>query len=1063
MRIGVLGPVRACTDDATPVSIGGVRLRMLLARLALEAGRPVSVDSLIDGLWGAEPPSEAANALQALVSRLRKALRGAGTLDSVAGGYQLSVRAEDVDAHRFEELAGQGRRALAAGQLEEAASVLGTALGLWQGAALADVLEAPFARAVAARLDEVRAAAAEDRFDAELRLGRHADVLADIDTAGAERPLSERLAVLRMRALSAAGRQSDALAVYEEMRGRLGEELGVDPSAELRETHLALLRGELDRPAARSEPAPSRLPARLTSFVGRDGELDKLAGLMAVSRLVTLVGPGGAGKTRLSLEAVTRHQAYRRGRVWFVPLASVGAADQLADAVLGALTSWDLRLSGGGATHKATPVDRMAEVLDAGEAVLVLDNCEHLVEAAAELTHQLLERLPQVRVLATSREPLAITGEALCHLGPLDVPTGTPDFAEAAESAAVRLFIDRAAGVRPGFALDDSTVGAVVEICRRLDGMPLALELAAAKLRSMSVDQIAQRLDDRFRLLTSGSRTALPRQRTLLAVVEWSWDLLDEPERVLARRLSVFPGGATLAALESVCPDESLPAEDVVYVLGSLVEKSLVAASGDGEPRYRMLETVRAYAASRLVRAGDGVSARFAEYFLALAEEHEPLLRTGEQLRALALFDAEHDNLVSALRAAVDAGEAVLASRLLGAMFWYWGIRGMSTQFETFMADVLQFGDALPDQVRAAFSVVRLMAGNSVPEGGPVRSLIEDCDSAGALEFHPSLLLWIPLLAFSSGNSDLGERALQRSLNWPDPWVRASAHSVRDFILTGRGEQSAGADSRLQALRGFEAVGDRWGLGMALLAVGRDHSWRGEHDQAIAVFERGVAISSELGAEDDILHSRARLAAERMRGGDLDGALRDIHAAQRQAKERGFRRMEAETLLSLADLHRRSGDLAEADRTLDRLETLVHRLPHPEDPEETARDLITSARLANRLSDGSAAQARALLPRALGCLFALGDIADISQGAELLARLLLLEGDPGGAATALGMSQVIRGVFDKGDPQLRELVAELTGRLGEAGYQEAYRLGAELPREDALNRLTEESGQPVAS
>ncbi|MGW8883450.1 BTAD domain-containing putative transcriptional regulator [Streptomyces sp. NPDC055749] len=1062
MRVSVLGPVRAWSDDATPVDLGGVRLRMLLARLAVEAGRPVSVDSLVDGLWGARPPADAVNALQALVSRLRKALRGVGTLDSAAGGYRLSVRAEDVDAYRFEELAGEGRRELAAGRCKEAASVLDTALELWQGAALADVLEAPFAQVATARLDDLRAGAAEDRFDAELRLGRHADVLADLEAAGAERPLSERLAGLRMRALAAAGRQSDALAVYEEMRGRLGEDLGVDPSAGLREIHLALLRGELEQRAAVNDSVPNQLPARLTSFVGRDAELDRLAGLMAVSRLVTLVGPGGAGKTRLSLEAVTRHRAYRRGRVWFVPLAGVGTSDQLADAVHAALGSWDLRGPDGGPTHPATPVDRVTEVLDVGEAVLVLDNCEHLVEAAAELTYQLLDRLPHLRVLATSREPLAITGEALCHLGPLGVPTGTPEPADAAGSAAVRLFIDRAAGVRPDFVLDESTVDAVVEICRRLDGMPLALELAAARLRSMSVQQIARRLDDRFRLLTSGSRTALPRQRTLLAVVEWSWDLLGEPERVLARRLSAFPGGATLAALEVVCADAALPAGDVLYVLGSLVEKSLVEAddgSGGDEPRYRMLETVRAYAAAQLVRAGDSVSAPFAAYFLALAEEHEPGLRTGEQLRSMALFDTEHDNLVSALRAAVEAGDAPLASRFVGAMFWYWGIRGMSTQFETFLADVLRFGDALPDRARAAFAVVRLMAGSQVDASVPVRALIEECERAGAAEFHPSLPLWLPLLGFSSGDAGLGERLLRSSLDAPDPWVRAAAHWARDSVLTGRGEQPAGAHARREALRGFEVVGDRWGLGIALLAVGRDHSLRGEHEEAVAAFERAVTISCELGVEDDIFSSRAALATERMRGGDLDGALRDIHAAQRQAKERGYRRMEAEMLFSLAELHRRSGELAQSDQTLDRLDTLVGRLALPE---EMARDRIAAARMANRLAEGAAARARELLPRALRGAFARGEAADIAQAAELLAGLLLLEGDLGGAATALGTSQVVRGVSDEGDSQLRELVAELTERLGKAGYYEAYGRGAGLPRQDALNRLTEESGQPVA-
>ncbi|MEV0526711.1 BTAD domain-containing putative transcriptional regulator [Streptomyces sp. NPDC050439] len=1079
MKICLLGPLEVTAGDAEPLALGGVRLRMLLARLALEGGRPVSVDALVDGLWGEQPPADAGNALQALVSRLRKALRGAGTVEAVAGGYRVTVDADDVDAHRFEALAAQGRRELAAERPAEAASTLADALALWRGPALTDILDAPFARPAAARLDDLRTAAAEDRFDAELRIGRYADVLADLESAGAERPLSERTAALRMRALSAAGRNADALGVYEEMRGRLDDELGVDPSAELKAVHLALLRGELKLPPARTgaAPAPDRLPARLTSFVGRDAELDEVAALLAASRLVTLVGPGGAGKTRLALEAVTRHRAHRLGRVWFVPLAGVGTPDQLADAVHAALSTGSVTSGGGGPAGGGAGVDRVTEVLDVGETVLVLDNCEHLVEASADLAHELLERLPHLSILATSREPLAITGEALCHLGPLGVPTGTPELAEAADSAAVRLFTDRASGVRPGFALDASTVDPVVEICRRLDGLPLALELAAAKLRSMSVGQIARRLDDRFRLLTSGSRTALPRQRTLHALVEWSWDLLDEPERLLARRLSVFPGGATVAALEAVCSDETLPADDVLYVLGSLVEKSLVETSddADGEQRYRMSETVRAFAAGRLAEAeaeaaplpeggaGARTADRFATYFLALAEHHEPALRTGDQLRSLALFDAEHDNLVAALRGAFEARDAALASRFVRALFWYWGIRGMSTQFETFLAEVLTFDEALPGRARAAFRVVRLMAGTpgaADSDDIPVRTLIEDCERADAGEFHPALLLWIPMLAFLTGNSDLGESGLRRAAERPEPWVRATAHWARDFVLTGRGEQPAGAEARRAALEGFEAVGDRWGLGLALLAVGGDHSLRGEHGEAIAAYAGAVAVSGELGAEDDLFNSLARLAAERLRSGDREGALRDIHAAQRQAKERGYRRMEAEMLFSLADLHRRSGEWEQADLILDRLDSVADRLTLPDD---MARDLIAGARMANRLAQGDTVRARELLPRAVSGAFARGEVADIARAAELLARLLLSEGDAAGAATALGMSQVVRGVFDEGDPQLRELVGEVTGRLGAAGYEEAYGLGAGLPRADALNRLTGEAGQPVTS
>ncbi|MFF8279141.1 BTAD domain-containing putative transcriptional regulator [Streptomyces lateritius] len=1088
MRTVLLGPVGARADDGTPIGIGGLRLRMLLARLALEAGRPVSVDALVDGLWGTEPPAEAGNALQALVSRLRKALRGVGAVESVAGGYRLVARQEDVDVHRFEELAGRGRRELAAGRLEAAASTLDEALGLWRGAALADVREAPFARAAASRLDGLRDAAAEDRYDAELRLGRHADVLADLEAAGVENPLSERLAGLRMRALSAAGRQSDAFAVYEETRGRLGEELGVDPSPELRDVHLALLRGELKAPTAvRRESATHRLPARLTSFVGRERELDTLAELLAACRLVTIVGFGGAGKTRLSVEAVSRHRAYGRGRVWFVPLAGVGPGDRLADAVLGALSSQEGRLYDQGQAPHVTPVDRLVEMFDGGEAVLVLDNCEHLVEAAAHLVDELLDRLPELRILATSREALAITGEALCPLGPLEVPTGPgvgelpeADGADAGDSAAVRLFVDRAAGVRPGFTLDGSTVGAVVEICRRLDGMPLALELAAAKLRSMSVDQIARRLDDRFRLLTSGSRTALPRQRTLLALVEWSWDLLDERERALARRLSVFPGGATVAALEAVCPDESLPAEDVLHVLGSLVEKSLVVASDSasapegvdgGEPRYRMLETVRAYAAERLARAGDAMAPRFADHFLALAEEHEPLLRTRDQLRAIALFDAEHDNMVCALRTVLDAGDATRAARFVRGMFWYWGIRGMTAQFETFLDAVLALGDALAPEARVALGLVRSAAGVPAQDPAPTSAdttepkradgtagAAVDADSAEVLGFHPSL----PLLRMSqlADDPELRDRGRRQALNSPDPWVRASAHWAHDFVLTEQGDLDTGAHARREALRGFEEAGDRWGLVMSLLPLGRDHSLRAEYGPAVAAFERAVAISSELGTEEHLSWTWSRLARERMRAGDLEGAVRDIHAAQRQAGERGHRRLEVALLAGLADAHRLAGDLDLADDALDRMEAQAHRLPYPR---EMTRDVIAATRMANRLAEGATERARALLPRAVRGFLARGESEGLAWVALLPAWLLAREDDPVGAATVVGTTRALRGAFDHGDPELRALVIELTGRLGEEGYRAAYDRGATLPRPDALHRLTDMAVLPAPS
>ncbi|WP_439679638.1 BTAD domain-containing putative transcriptional regulator [Embleya sp. MST-111070] len=1071
MRVALLGTVRAQGDDGTPIEIGGVRLRMLLARLALDAGHVVSVDTIVDGLWGTEPLADAGNAVQTLVSRLRKVLRAAGvSVDLVGGGYRLALRPEDVDVRRFEELAARGRRELAADRPAEAAPVLAEALALWEGPALGDLAEAPFARSVAARLDGLRVDAAEDRFEAQLRLGRHAEVLADLEAACAAHPLRERSAAMRMRALYAAGRQAEALAVFEEVRGRLAGELGVDPSPELRETHLAVLRGELADPvAARPEPVADHLPTRLTGFFGRDAELGLLAELMAGSRLVTLVGAGGAGKTRLSVEAASRHPAHGRGRVWFVSLAGVRSADGVVDAVSAALGSWDLRSSDARPRRTASPLERVAELLDVGEAVLVLDNCEHLVDAAAELAYGLLDRLPRLTVLATSREPLGITGEALCRVGPLPIPVPIPEHGAApdpdtvARAASVRLFLDRAAAVRPGFRLDAATIGPVVEICRRLDGMPLALELAAARLRAMSVEQIARRLDDRFRLLNAGSRAEAPRMRTLHAVVEWSWDLLAEPERMLARRLAVFPGGATVDALEAVCAGGELAADDVFYVLGSLVEKSIVDAVGDGEPRYRMLETVRAYAAERLDRAGERAefAARFERWCLDLAERHDPLLRTAAQLHALAVLDAEYANLMAALRATLDAGAAEPAARFAAALFWYWGIRGIGAPFETIVPEVLGFGDALPEAARAAFGAMHVLAAITVPrlaDSEELRAALAECARTDVVARYPALAVGLPLAAFLSGNVEIGERELARMSNGSDPWARACAHWAMDFVCSDRGDWTSGATARAEALRGFRALGERWGLASVSMAVGSHHSIRGEHAPAVAAFEEAVALMAELGSEDDLAMYRGMLAAERMRAGDLADAERELHVAEARARERGHRHLELTVLSGRAELHRRRGDFAAAEAALDRLDVLAESLSLPA---EMVGDLVAKGRVATLLAraakgegDDVSARVRELLAATSAGAIRRRDFADVAPTAELLAALLEATGQPVDAAEVLGLGTALRGIFDAGSPDLRALVDRLVAILGEDDHRAAYERGATLSRDAAATALT---------
>jgi tetratricopeptide (TPR) repeat protein len=640
---------------------------------------------------------------------------------------------------------------------------------------------------------------------------------------------------------------------------------------------------------------------------------------------------------------------------------------------------------------------------------------------------------------------LAITGEVLCQLGPLEVPE------------AVRLFTERAAAVRPGFALDETTTEPVTEICRRLDGMPLALELAAARLRSMTADQIAKRLDDRFRLLTSGSRVALPRQRTLRAVVEWSWDLLEKPERVLARRLSLFPSGATVSAAEAICADELLPAEDVLYVLGSLVEKSIVDAVDGAEPRYRMLETIRVYGEERLDEADEraSITRRFAQYFLEIAEKNEPVLRRAEQLQAIAAFEAEHDNMLTALRRAIDADDVETTYRFVAALLWYWVIRGFNDQPREFFADLVRFKDRIPGHARAAFAAM-----NTLFEAIPIpadrvdlRSLIDDCARTEALSHYPPLAMGIPMLAFFGREPDLIDRELRRAFAHPDRWAQACAHSVEGFVLDDRGDLEASERAREEALAGFREVGDRWGIAMTLAMRASAYSLRGDHERAIEGYQQGLEMARELSSRDDTVQQLSRLASERMRMGDFDGAWRDATEAERVAVESEQIEFEAIAKLTVIDLARRAGDLPQARRALDWLIASVPRMPFPVLFGQEWIGLHSASLL---VSEGKPAQAREKLPSAIRAANSRQDLPDVASSAQVGARLFAAEGNAELAAWALGVSQALRGAFDAGDPELAALVTTLTATLGAAAYETAYQRGAALSKRAACDELLAE-------
>ncbi|MFI8892649.1 BTAD domain-containing putative transcriptional regulator [Streptomyces paradoxus] len=897
MHYRILGTTQALRSDGSVVPVGGARLRALLTVLALRAGRTVPVGLLVDEVWGGQPPADAPGALQALVGRLRRAL-GADAVASVEGGYRLTAAPDDVDLHRFERLTGEGLRALADGDPAKAAVVLDDALALWRGPALADL---PDRTAEAARRDTRRLDALRARHTAALALGRAEQSLPELTALCDGHPLDEPLQALRLRALRDAGRAAEALDAFEDVRRLLADRLGADPGPELRALHTELLRlGDTPVPAP-ARPA-GNLRARLTSFIGRETDIETIRGDLAEARLVTLLGPGGAGKTRLSQETAETVREAMPGGVWLAELAPVDDPDAVPEAVLTALGARETVLYGAGAEgiraavadRLDDPVERLAEHCSRPGMLLILDNCEHVADAAARLTEELLARCPDLTVLATSREPLGVPGELLRPVEPLPEPV------------ALRLLADRGAAARPGFRIADDP-GACAEICRRLDGLPLAIELAAARLRMLTPRQIADRLDDRFRLLTSGSRTVLPRQQTLRAVVDWSWDLLDEEERDVLRRLSVFAGGCDLPAAEAVCGPAALE------VLGSLVDRSLVVAAppgspADGEMRYRLLETVAEYAAERLDESGRRADAERAHltYFRELARVTDPLLRGAGQLAAIQRLEREYENLRTALRHAVALRDEQEALCLALSLVWYWQMRDLRIEARNWCREVMALGpDPFTEPVRRAAPVWPRCTDAPPPMTGEVlwearrgihlahlACMDTELDAwqnpesqrklrAIAGTYEPGLpqncrlpgLLWF-FAVMLTGDMDrlrvIIDAAISTCRQTPGfDWELASGLQMRANFLANRtdwaGDAARDADESLEIYR---RLGDAWGTAEALSARAEAHERKGDYALAAADYEAAVEYAEHLGARAQAAVLSARLGSALLEAGE---------------------------------------------------------------------------------------------------------------------------------------------------------------------------------------------------
>jgi predicted ATPase/DNA-binding SARP family transcriptional activator len=1088
LRIAILGPLEVRAGSGLPVEVAGARLRRLLLRLALDPGRVVTSAQLVDAVWDDHPPAGAANALQTLVSRLRRLLPG--VLESSPGGYRLAVDAEAVDAVRFEALALAGRRQLG-GDPDRARVLLGEALALWRGPALADAATAAFAGPAVARLDGLRLQALEDRVEADLAAGATDRLVAELEELVAGHPLSERLGGQLVRALALRGAQADALGAYGRLRARLADELGIDPSPELQAVHVAVLRGELAprapapapggpraEPAAGPPAAPTNLRSPITSFVGRGDDLTRIMEAFGGARLVTLTGPGGAGKTRLAAEAAARLLDRMPDGVWLAELASVADPADLPQAVLSLFGAREQRLLAAPGATAVAPLDRLVEAIGGRRLLLVADNCEHLVEGVAKLVDHLLARCPRLSVLATSREPLGIAGELLHPVGPLAVPDGDVSPAEALAYPAVRLLADRGAAARPGFSVDQATLEPVLRICRALDGMPLAIELAAGRFHALSPEQVAARLDDRFRLLADGRRSMLGRHQTLRAVIDWSWELLGAAEQVLLRRLAVFAGGATLEAVERVCagPGPAGPAADeLLYLLAGLVDKSLVVAAeldGDGV-RYRMLETVRAYGAERLRAAGEdeALARAHAGYFLELAEAAEPELRRRDQLRWLSRLAAERDNLHAALRWSSDRGDATTALRLAAALGWYWFLTSARAEALDWSARVL----ALPGEVGTAAraQVVAFQALTTISGGVDLGTALELGAQAVALvdalppdeprRSHPVLVILPALMAMFGNDHLVALDRLVANYGHPDPWMAAMAHLLTGALSVNLGEAGTAERELDQALARFRELGERWGTGQALVARAELRSSRGHPEEAMAALGEAREVLAGLGDREDVSQILIRTAGERARAGQVDQAEDDLEAADRIAHEVGAEDQKLYVRLTRADLARWQGRLDEARKLLDEAIADYRRGGFPV---EQVHAVALAALGHIEVAAGRLQDARDRYGQALEVALATRDRPVIARVLGLAAAIDLAGGDARQAAELLGTAEVLRGMPDEADVDLRRVRQAARAALGDRGFDLAFGRGAARPREEVLAALAAEvssaAGTPAA-
>ncbi|HEY4279047.1 MAG TPA: BTAD domain-containing putative transcriptional regulator [Conexibacter sp.] len=1007
LSIDLFGEFRVSSGERT-VGEGTWRLRKarsLIKLLALDRGHALHRDQVLELLWPDLARASAGNNVRQALHVARRALDTLG----IDGGAALANDGERVmldppgglriDVEAFERAAEDALATPTTAALQHAAS-------LYRGELLPEDRYEPWATARRQWLRDryvvvVVELAAKLEHD-----GEPAAAIAALLRAVAEDPLHEPAQRALMSLYAATGRRQRALAQFQELRETLRQEVADEPEEETRALYRAILtrnvaEADSERPPAVRRSAPADgvgnglpLPLPLTSFVGRDEALDEVGTLLGGARLVTLTGPGGGGKTRLALAAAAARVPEHSGGVWLAELAPVADAGGVSPVVAAAL----------GADTRAprSLLESIAAHVGDASALLVLDNCEHVIDACAELTEGLLQRCAGLTVLATSREPLRIPGEVEWRVPSLTLPASSADVDEAARSGAVRLFCERAVAVAPGFQLDDANVGAVIDVCRRVAGLPLALELAAARVGVLSVSQIAQRLEDSLAVLSGGSRTALTRQQTLTGTLDWSHDLLDAPERVLFRRLAVFAGDCSIESAEEVCSGEGLARADVLDVLARLIDKSLVVpGERDGAVRYRLLAPIRQYALARCEEAGEwaAVDLRHRARYMRLAEEIEEGLLALDPRPALAQAELDNDDLVAARRRAL-LDDPPVALRFAHALWRGWFARGQLVEAD--------------ERLEAALA--------AAPGASPLR--------AKALLAHA-------IVAARRGRGQIAVGAAMESLalgeQLGDDHIVAEAH-LHVGVLSWAASR---LDVAAQQFEGARAAADRLGdraLEVAVLVSRAGLAWsHGQLEEVDRLLEEGLTTLHALpAAEPCFLPVALGLVLEprndspaRMHNEDTFAPWRRVRADQAIGH----------VLASRANAARFRGDL---DLAVDLLEVALARFRDLRDQVGTPLALLhLGAVLRDRgeLDDG-----RELIEESLALRERHGDVHQIGIARNALA---LLNARAGAHAVALSLLERSQAAFGAAGDYVG-----INATLADSGY--AALDAGDLPRARAL-------------